>query len=125
MIPDIAFIQRAYDKFNALCFEGALPPIPFKLTRARTFLGKVAYKVKRGVFTGPKIKDCCMRISTSFDLPEAEWEDVIIHEMIHYYILVNGLRDTSTHGQIFRRMMNDINLKYGRHITVRYHSKSE
>ena len=27
MIPDLAFIQRTYDKFNTLCFEGALPPI--------------------------------------------------------------------------------------------------
>ena len=123
MIPDLAFIQRTYDKFNSLCFEGALPPIPFRLTSARTFLGKIAYKVKRSIFIGPKITDCRMRISTSFDLPEAEWEDVIIHEMIHYHILVNGIRDTSTHGQVFRRMMDDINSKYGRHITVRHRCK--
>ena len=120
MIPDLDFIQKTYDKFNALCFEGALPPIPFKLTRARSFLGKVACKVKRGFFGGAKCTDCCMRISTSFDLPDSEWEDVIIHEMIHWHILVNSVRDTSTHGVVFRRMMDDINSKYGRHITVRH-----
>ena len=123
MIPDLPFIRLTYDKFNSLCFEGALPPIPFKLTSARTFLGKVAYKVRRDIFSGARYTDYCMRISTSFDLPEAEWEDVVIHEMIHYCILVNGLRDTSTHGQVFRRMMDEINSKYGRHITVQHRCK--
>ena len=123
MIPDLPFIQRTYDKFNSLCFGGALPPVPFKLTSARTFLGKVAYKVKRGILRGPKIMDCSIRISTSFDLPEAEWEDVIIHEMIHYHILMKGIRDTSSHGQVFRSMMDGINSNYGRHITVRHRCK--
>ena len=123
MIPDLSFLQQSYDRFNALCFEGTLPPVPFRLVSARTFLGKVAYKMKRGIFSKAKYTDFCIRISTSFDLPEAEWEDVIIHEMIHCHILVNGIRDTSAHGQVFREMMDKINSDYGRHITVRHKSK--
>ena len=45
-------------------------------------------------------------------------EDVVIHEMIHLYIAFNGIKDSSSHGSVFRKMMNDINLKHGRNITV-------
>ena len=119
MIPDIPFVQATFAKFNALCFEGALPPIRIVLTRARTFLGKVTFKRRRGLFSIHN-EDFCMRISTSFDLPVEEWEDVVIHEMIHYRIALAGIRDTSAHGQVFREMMNRINADYGRHLTVRH-----
>ncbi len=52
-------------------------------------------------------------------------EDVVIHEMIHYYIGVNGLKDTSAHGQVFRCMMNDINERYNRNITISHKSTKE
>lgn len=51
-------------------------------------------------------------------MPEEEVEDTIIHEMIHYYIGYNQLEDTSPHGSIFRQIMNAINEKYGRHLTI-------
>jgi len=51
------------------------------------------------------------RISTVIDLPEREVEDTILHEMIHYYILSNQMQDTSAHGEIFMRMMKDINVR--------------
>lgn len=119
MRATVPFIQNAFAKYNELCFEGSLPPIPIKLTRARTFLGKVTYTIRRDFFgIVVRHQNCCLRISTFFDLPESELEDVVIHEMIHYYIVLNNITDTSTHGAVFRRMMEMINAKYGRHITV-------
>jgi len=103
-------LQEIFSKYNDLCFEGNLPPIPFKLVKARTFLGKYT-------------RDC-IRISTSFDLTERELEDVVIHEMIHYYIAFRRLRDTSPHGVVFRRIMGTINEEFGRNITVRYRCKA-
>lgn len=119
MIATLPFIQKTFDHFNALCFEGSLPPIPFVLTRARTFLGKLEYKGVRGLFglvssnTGFR-----MKISTSFDMEEEEIEDVVIHEMIHYFIAFRNIKDSSAHGKTFRRIMSQINDKYGRHITI-------
>jgi len=63
----------------------------------------------------------CLRISTSFDLSVPELEDVVIHEMIHYYIALNNIKDSSTHGVVFKRMMAAINAEFGRNITVRHH----
>ena len=62
--------------------------------------------------------DFRLRINTRIDLPEEEIEDTIIHEMIHYFIEVNKMEDSSAHGPLFLHMMNTINEKFGRHLTV-------
>jgi len=121
MTPTVEYVQTKIGEFNALVFSSCLPPIPVKLTRARSFLGKVQYKKKRNVFG--KVSgntDFLMRISVMFDLSEKEQEDVILHEMIHYFIAFKGLKDTSSHGKLFRKYMEQINRDFGRNITVRH-----
>lgn len=124
MTATVPFIQKTFDRFNALCFEGVLPVVPIVLTKARTFLGKMEYKSRRDFFgIVSSHYDFRLKISTSFDLPEEELEDVVIHEMIHYYIAYRKLRDSSAHGETFRRIMEAINRKYGRHISVSHHCR--
>lgn len=121
MVATSEFVKEKFDCFNDLCFGGSLPAIPVVLVKARTFLGKVEYVYNRGFFG--RITGCCdfrMKISVSFDLDEAVLEDVILHEMIHYYIALNRITDSSAHGHVFREMMDSINEKYGRNITVRH-----
>ena len=119
MRATIPYIQEKFDTYNALCFEGKLPAVPLKLSRARTFLGRLEYKRKYN-FWGrvTKCTDFLMRVSTYYDLPEDQLDDIIIHEMIHYYIAYFCIKDRSAHGPVFRSMMKDINKKYGRHITI-------
>lgn len=120
MLANPQFILDTFTRYNELCFGGTLPPIPIKLTKARTFLGKLTYVARRNFF-GKVIRyeNFCLRISTLFDLPERELEDVVIHEMIHYYIAMNRIKDTSTHGKVFKAMMRQINAEFGRDIKVR------
>lgn len=100
MTATIPFIQKVFDRFNALCFEGVLPAVPIVLTRAGTFLGKMEYKSRRDFFgIVSSHYDFRLKISTGFDLTQEELEDVIIHEMIHYYIAYRNLRDSSAHGE--------------------------
>lgn len=126
MIATLPFVQKTFEHFNALCFEGMLPPVPIVLTKAGTFLGKMEYKSKRDFFGFiTSHYDFRLKISTGFDLPEAELEDIVIHEMIHYYIAYRNLKDSSTHGHTFRRIMETINQEHGRHISVRHHGPQE
>lgn len=119
MVAGIPFIQKTFDHFNALCFEGVLPPVPIVLAKAGTFLGKMEYRQRRDIFGNVTAHDGFrLRISTCFDLPEEELEDVVIHEMIHYYIAYRNIKDSSVHGEAFRRIMDIINRKHGRHIRV-------
>lgn len=121
MIPTIEYIQHHFDEYNARFFGGALPPIRIKLSNARTFLGKVTFTRHRSWLFGPtRNENFVLRINARIDLPEELVQDTILHEMIHYYIAVNQLRDTSTHGRLFRGEMKRINAAGNRHITISY-----
>lgn len=118
MIATIPFLQERFETFNHAYFGGALPPVPIKLSRAVRSLGACTYRKQRRPFGKLVFSDFCIRISTQFDLPENELEDILLHEMIHYEILSGQRRDSSAHGVLFRSRMQEFNDKYGRHITV-------
>ena len=121
----IPYIRGRFEHFNRLCFDGQLVTPPIRLGRSRRVLGCVNYKQRKGMDGKVETFDYVLRISACFHLKARDMDDVILHEMIHYYILLNGIHDTSKHGQVFRRMMNEINQKYGRHITISHYSTSE
>ncbi len=123
MIADEEFVKRKFREFNQLMFDNLLPEIPIYLSDAKTFLGKCCYKKK--VFPEGRIEcfDFLLKINTRIDLPERKIEDTIIHEMIHYFIAYKNLKDTSTHGVLFKQIMNGINERFGRNLTVSYKSK--
>lgn len=125
MRATIPFIQQKFNEYNAMIFKGSLPPVPIALSRARTSLGQCAYTKRRTILGEIEKYNFKLRISTAFDLPQEMLEDVIIHEMIHYYIDYNKIKDTSAHGRVFRQMMNDINSTFNRHITVSTRLNSE
>lgn len=118
MIATLPFLTSRFETFNTLCFEGALPPVPLRLGRAVRSLGSCTYKKRKHLFRRTEYYDFSIRISTRFDLPENELEDILLHEMIHYEILVNQQQDSSAHGRLFRARMKEINERFGRHITV-------
>lgn len=114
------YVERKFDEFNRLMFGGRLPKIPVELSDAKTFLGQCVYRRRRHRNGTEEKYDFRLRINTRIDLPEQQIEDTIIHEMIHYYIGVFQLHDTSAHGQLFRQIMNQINEKYHRHVSIRF-----
>ena len=118
MIATLDFLVKRFETFNHAYFDGALPPVPIKLGRAVRSLGSCTYKKRRKLFGKTEYYDFCIHVSTRYDLPEEELEDVLLHEMIHYEILVNQRQDTSAHGRLFRARMKQFNEQYGRHISV-------
>ena len=126
MIPTIPYIQRKFQEYNALYFDGSLPEIPVRLSNAKGFLGKVSFRKERqGLFGKTKNTGFVLRINTRIDLPEEVVEDTILHEMIHYYIAFHQLPDTSSHGTLFRQMMARINRQGNRHIAVSHRLTDE
>ena len=122
----VEYIQAHLDAYNRLYFGGQLPAIPIKLSQAKGFLGKVTFVRKRqGLFRGYRNEDFVLRINVRIDLPEELVQDTILHEMIHYYIAVNQLQDTSTHGRLFRAEMARINAEGNRHITISHRLNEE
>ena len=118
MRPSIDYIKTKFDEFNKLCFGGTLKPLPFRLSSARTFIGKVQFERKRNVYGKLHNQNFVFRISDLIDRPQEVIDDTILHGMIHYYILSNQIHDTSPHGVVFKKWMNEINAKYNRNITI-------
>ncbi len=126
MTPTVEYLEERFDTFNRMCFDGALPRVPIKLSSARSFVGRLQYRPVRD-WRGRVVRkeDFVLRISTRFDLHEAEIEDTLIHEMIHLWIAVSGIQDNSTHGREFRSKMKEINTLYNRHLTISHKSTPE
>jgi predicted SprT family Zn-dependent metalloprotease len=125
MKATVPYIEKKFEEFNRQIFGGKLPKIPVELSDAKTFLGQCVYKKRRKPFGKAELYDFRLRINARVDLPEREVEDTIIHEMIHYYIGYNKLEDASAHGPLFLGIMNEINRKFGRNLTVSHKSTQE
>ncbi len=125
MRPSLDYVKLKFEEFNLLCFDGSLPPIPLRLSNARSSLGQFVHPARYPANLPRGKGECYLRISVRFDLPEKEVEDTIIHEMIHYYIWYHRLKDTSAHGPVFRRIMEDINRRHGRNLSVSHRLQEE
>lgn len=118
MKANIKFVTEKFNVFNRQIFANELPMLPIRIGHARTSLGGLACNKKTNLFGKTQYYNFRMIISDSIDLPQEELEDIIIHEMIHYFIAYKQIQDTSAHGKLFMKMMNDINKRFGRHISV-------
>lgn len=124
MIPTVDLLVEKFRLFNKTVFNSVLDIPPIKLSKAKSYLGMVRYRRRRNLWGRERKTDFVILISTYRDLTENEIEDVLLHEMIHYYIGVNHIADTSSHGRVFRQMMNDINSRFNRHITISSRSET-
>ena len=113
----VDYLRHAFEHYNALIFDGKLPVPKLKWSRAKTRLGQMACKRKIS-WRRTKFYDYTISVSSYYKLTTEEIDDVLIHEMIHYFIAYTGLKDTSAHGIVFRGMMDKINRTFGRHITI-------
>lgn len=119
MSPTVDFIRGQFAAFNARYFGDSLPEPRFVVINARTILGQFVCSRRRGwgVFAG-RPRDFTIKISGHFDMPEKEYQNVLLHEMIHYYIAYNRIKDTSPHGEKFRAIMKRLNEEGGWDIRI-------
>ena len=110
-------MEEWFRRFDEDYFGGKLPLPELGLTRAKTRLGQMAFK--RAIrFGRTKLYDFKISMSTYYDMTDKQAKSVLLHEMIHYVIAYTGLKDTSSHGIVFRGMMDNLNRKYGWEIRV-------
>ncbi len=125
MRSTIEFLEKCFHRFNREIFRNELPLPQMRISSARSFVGQ--FKVEReSSFVGLRKKEThYLTLSNVYDLEEKILEDVLIHEMIHFLIHFRKIRDTSSHGKNFRFLMNEINSKFGRNITVSHRCTKE
>lgn len=111
--PDIQkqWIKENYIMFNALYFNNELPDIDeIKFT---------AIKRSNVIFLGKAYNSYPFEIKLNFryHLVEIEWQNVVLHEMVHIWQYINGYE--GGHGKTFKKKAKEIN-KYGWDITTYY-----
>lgn len=117
MRPDINFLRERFDFFNKKIFSPQLPDVQLKISNGKRSLGSFRHPRVRPASDARAIALCSISLSNVYDRDQAELEDVIIHEMIHYCVWLNRVNETA-HGPEFRRLMNTINTHYGRNIKI-------
>ena len=117
MTLTVDILQTWFRQFNADYFGAELPLPRLGLSKARTRLGTMSSKCRRRLLRCT-YSDFTIRISTYYDCTEREYQETLLHEMIHYYITYKRIPDTSSHGHAFRAMMRSLNEKHGWNITV-------
>ena len=75
--------------------------------------------VKKG-----RIKHKKIYMTDYFDFTEEMYRNVLVHEMIHYYIAYNKIEDNEDHGVEFMKLAESLNRKYGLSITKKISSSS-
>ncbi len=118
MTITLAYLGDRFRTFNDECFGGSLPVPVLRVGRARTMLGSLCYRKERRLFGRTRFSGFVLTVSSFYDLPQEELDDVILHEMIHLYVASRNMVDDAPHGKLFRRKMIELNSRFGRHITV-------
>lgn len=99
-------------------FGGKLPDVRIEIVTTKTFHGQMVSKSRMLSNGQAEHTDFVLKVSDYYDTKQSALEDIITHEMIHCFIRYSGLHDTSPHGKIFLGIMEAINQRYGRNITV-------
>lgn len=83
----------------------------------RRFNGVFHRKWRRGD-KARTLKDSIVIYRNSEDFDEKFLNSVLVHEMIHQYIIQNDIKDTSTHGRIFKSFMARINREFPEELEI-------
>ena len=107
---DIMFL---FAQYNIKYFESELPFPKFKIMHSYRTFGEYSCRTCPEGHFGDVIS-----ISDNYDYTEDQLRDIIVHEMIHMYLMHFGIDRKCSHGKAFKNMMTDLNIRYGLNISV-------
>ena len=116
MIADLNNMPHMFWECNRLYFNHKLPTPKFDVMHTYRKLGKFAYRwgEKKKPF---KKRFMVILMSDYFDFDEETFRNIMVHEMIHYYLAWNRIKTKKDHGKEFMEIAQDLNVKYGLNVT--------
>ena len=107
-----AQIRCLFRQYNANYFGGILPMPYVKIRLSVNTLGYFSYMPDEMYGTTETIE-----ISDFYAYTENQLRDIVVHEMIHYYLYYIGEDVRLRHGKAFKNMARLLNNTYGLHVT--------
>jgi len=106
-----------FDECNMKYFEGKLLFPQFGLLHSYRTCGYFHCNYQQVMFKR-ELYDYKISITDYYDFTEKQFVDIMVHEMIHYYLAYFGLDKRCKHGRKFKEMTEQLNRKYGLNITT-------
>ena len=113
MIADFNTMPEMFWKCNYEYFDDKLPTPRYRLLHSYNILGRIEWYFEKKV-----PKRITLRMSDYFDFDEQTFRNIMVHEMIHYQLLLSGADTKAKHGEAFLARAQEMNEKYGLNITV-------
>ena len=118
MIADYNTMPMVFSECNKKYFNGSLPTPKFNTINKTSILARFEYRKNKGKDKNKKpLEYKMLMFSDCFDFDEKDFIEIMVHEMVHYYIAWNGIKDNGAHGKKFMEIANELNEKYGLNIT--------
>ena len=111
-------LKEKFKEYNKLYFDDKLPRCDIRTSSAYRYYGlfscKYHEKYKKATFK-------TITISDLFDYTDDNLKDVLIHEMIHLFLVEKKklFNDSMKHGPEFQKMAKEFNEKYNLNIRVK------
>ena len=115
MVANYDNMLLTFDTCNMEYFEGKLLFPQFGLLHSYRTCGYFHY-IKGGWFD-KTVYDPIISITDYYAFSEEQFRDIMVHEMIHYYLAYTGLDRRCRHGREFKKMAERLNRTYGLNIT--------
>lgn len=116
MVANLDNMLIAFDDCNMKYFEGKLPVPMFDLLHSFRTCGYFHCDYEQ-VWFSKKLFNFCISMTDYYDFTTKQFEDILVHEMIHYYLAYFGLDKSCSHGREFKKMAKRLNQTYGLNIT--------
>ena len=105
-------IRCLFRQFNKDYFGNILPMPHIKIRHSVNTLGYFSYMQNEMFGTTETLE-----ISDFYAYTSKQLRDIVVHEMIHYYLYYIGEDVRLKHGKSFKRMARQLNQTYGLHVT--------
>lgn len=106
-------IRYMFCNYNEKYFDNILPVPYIEITNSLKYFGLFESDIEDNTTVNP-----CIYISGRYDYKPEQIRDILIHEMIHYYLTYNGIEINKLHGKEFKRLAKMFNKEYKMHITT-------
>lgn len=102
-------VTASFFIYNEKYFNGVLPMPKIVITHSKNILGRfTCYLTNDGDHY-----DEVLEVSDNYDYTNEQFRNIVVHEMIHYYLVHTRKDMKCSHGKEFQRLAKLFNTAYG------------
>ena len=115
MIPNFRMLIGLFYEYNTKYFGGVLPDPQLEIIHSYRNLGYFSCSLD----CDGSVYNERIQISDNYDYTENQLRDIMMHEMIHYYLIHYRIDMKCSHGRHFKNKASEFNSLYGMNIEPR------